>query len=102
VQSETRLKEKVLSDLKTLPNTWATKIQQVSIGGTPDIIACIRGYFVAIELKRNKKEKPTGLQEYNMVRILKADGQVFVVYPENWAKIFRHLERLSLYGNIED
>ena len=41
----------VLPFLKTLGNTYAEPIQQLSILGTADYILCSNGYFVWLELK---------------------------------------------------
>ncbi len=94
---ETLLKEKVLKDLKKLPKTYARKIQQVAINGTPDILACINGYFVAIELKKDEKEKPAPIQEYDLNQIKKAGGMALVVHPLNWPGTYARLQKLAHY-----
>jgi len=95
---ETLLKDKVLWDLKNLPNTYARKIQQVVIRGTPDILACINGHFVALELKRSPKESPDPLQTYEIRQIEKAGGQAYVVNPENWPRV---LDALTILARAE-
>jgi len=94
-QPETILKEKVLLALRQLPCTYAVKIQQVSIRGIPDILACIRGKFVALELKRDAKQKPEPLQQHELGKIQKADGLAFVVSPENWQEVLAMLTDLA-------
>jgi len=47
--------------------------------GVPDIIACIRGKFIAIEVKRVGC-KPTELQLYNKREIERAGGLAYIVY----------------------
>lgn len=47
--------------------------------GIPDLIMCIRGKFVAVELKVGDN-KPTPLQESKILRIQKALGQAYVCY----------------------
>ena len=47
--------------------------------GIPDLIMCIRGKFVAVELKVGNN-KPTPLQESKILRIQKALGQAYVCY----------------------
>ena len=91
-QPETILKEKVLADLKTLPNTWHVKVQQTTIRGTPDILACVNGFFVALELKRDNAQRPDKLQDYQLVKIREAGGASFIVHPENWSDIFGYLK----------
>jgi len=95
-QPETLLKEKVLSDLKSLSNTHAVKIQQVGIRGIPDILACIAGWFVAIELKRDSTQNPEPLQKYQLKKIEKAGGFSYVVHPGNWPLVFEELRVISL------
>lgn len=86
MQPETRFKEKVLRDLRAIPGVWAEKIQQVSIKGTPDILACVCGIFFAIELKTDsgKLEK---LQEHKLRLIAKAGGGAMVATPSTWPDI---------------
>jgi Holliday junction resolvase len=48
--------------------------------GVPDIICCIRGTFVAIECKADKKV-PTALQEREMSRIRDSGGFALVANP---------------------
>jgi hypothetical protein len=50
--------------------------------GVPDIICCIRGYFLAIECKAGTN-KPTVLQLREIERIQKAKGVAFVVNEDN-------------------
>ncbi len=80
-KQETKLKEKVLSALKLrFPNSWFCKIQQVSINGTPDILGCHCGVFVAIELKtEDQGSKLSPIQIYELERISKAAGFVWVI-----------------------
>lgn len=51
--------------------------------GIPDILACINGHFVAIEVKSDRGE-PSELQLYNVREIRKAGGFAFVLYPSGW------------------
>jgi Holliday junction resolvase len=81
-QKETIFKERVLRELKQLPKAWICKTQQVSKRGTPDILACIKGLFVAIELKTDTG-KLSALQEYNLEAIAKSGGIAIVMTPSN-------------------
>lgn len=45
--------------------------------GIPDLLCCLRGVFVGIELKQ-EGEKPSKAQEYQMAKINKAGGIAFV------------------------
>lgn len=88
---ETKFKEKVIKDLKTIPYIWFTKTQQVATRGTPDIIGCVNGLFFALELKSTPKGKVSDLQSYNLEKIIEAGGLSWVAYPENWEQVFEEL-----------
>lgn len=64
-----------------------------SKAGTPDILACVKGKFVAIEVKR-----PGGvvsaLQEANIKLIEQAGGVALIVYSLEETK--QYLEKLHL------
>lgn len=90
---ETLFKEKVFKDLDTLPNCWYEKIQQVTIRGTPDILICANGEFVALELKLDHGSKIDELQAYKIRKIIKANGIALITTPQEWPKIF---ETISL------
>lgn len=66
------LKEKDIYYIKVHGGGWGAK-------GTPDLITCINGAFVAFELKviGNKPQKDQIIQ---MKRIEKSKGKAFVIY----------------------
>lgn len=51
--------------------------------GVPDIIACVNGFFLAIECKAGTN-KPTALQVREIESIRKAGGVAIVANEENW------------------
>lgn len=53
--------------------------------GIPDILACINGYFVGIEVKA-QNGTPSELQLYNVKKIREAGGFAFVLYPSGFEK----------------
>lgn len=57
-----------------------------SENGTPDILACVNGYFLAIEVKA-PEGKPTELQLVKVDQIRNAGGFAYVVYPSGWLKL---------------
>lgn len=62
-----------------------------AVAGTPDIIACYKGKFVAIEVKRGKNE-PTELQKARHEEIRRADGIVRVMRdPEEVIALLREV-----------
>ena len=61
--------------------------------GTPDILACVNGHFVAVEVKA-ENGKPSELQLYHLEQIENAGGLAFLLYPkdfENFKKICENL-----------
>lgn len=61
--------------------------------GVPDIVACIRGRFIAIECKAGKN-KPTALQQKNLQEIREVQGLAFVVNEESIVAFAKILEVL--------
>ena len=63
--------------------------------GVPDILACVNGYFVGIEVKA-QNGKPSDLQLHNVRQIRAAGGFAFVLYPsayEHFIKFINGLDR---------
>lgn len=59
-----------------------------STNGTPDILACVNGYFLGIEVKaQNGKFDPEGLQAVKLRDIRNAGGFSYVVYPSGWERL---------------
>lgn len=85
---ETRFKTVVLKDLKSVPDLWFVKTQQRATRGIPDVLLCLGGRFMAIELKKDEFEKPDPLQEYNLKKIREAGGLTWVAHPKNWKQVF--------------
>ena len=92
---ETVFKNRIRPALDALPSSWWVKVQQVGIRGTPDILGCLNGRFVALELKCDKSKHADPLQTYLMHKIEDANGVSFVVTPENWPVVYRELCLLS-------
>lgn len=80
---ETVFRRRVVSFLKTLPRTAIFSIQQQAICGTPDLLCCIGGLFVAVEIK-SEKGKPSALQTYTLSQIEKAGGVAALLYPKDF------------------
>jgi len=92
---ETVFKEWLRVKLDEIPYSYWIKISLPSILGIPDILGCVRGRFVAIELKRSEKEKPSKLQLYNLDRIKACGGISLVAFPENKEIVLDELCRIS-------
>ena len=76
--SEAALQARILKHLNDLPRCWAVKYPGVLRRGVPDVLACYRGRFVAIEVKR-PKQNPTALQHAVIQQIQDAGGIAEVV-----------------------
>jgi len=53
--------------------------------GIPDILTCVNGHFVGIEVKA-QNGKPSELQLYNVKKIREAGGFAIVLYPSGFGK----------------
>ncbi len=80
---ETVFRTRFRKKLDQIPNCWFESIQQKTISGTPDIIGCVRGFFVALELKAKDGMDASALQRLKLTRIAQANGLGVVVTPGN-------------------
>jgi hypothetical protein len=98
---ETKFKLKVFKDLRTLKKIWFYKSQEISLRGIPDVIICLNGIFVVLELKKDEKEaklvnRTTALQKHNLSLIKRCRGKAFLVWPENWKKVFKKIAEMGI------
>ena len=70
---------------------WAGS--QFTKSGVPDLLCCINGYFVAIEVK-GQNGKPSELQLYTIEKIKSAGGHAFVLYPSGWEQFKKFVDAL--------
>lgn len=79
-QFETKIK-KFLTD----NGCWYVKFfaNAMTRSGIPDLLACVNGYFVAIEVKA-ENGKPSELQKYNVRKIREAGGIAIILYPNQF------------------
>lgn len=77
---ENKVKECLREQAAWFVKTWSNGIQRE---GIPDILACVNGYFVGIEVKAEKGH-PSDLQLRNVRKIREAGGLAFVLYPEQF------------------
>lgn len=68
---------------------------QFTKSGVPDILACVNGYFVGIEVKA-QNGKPSELQLHNIRQIRKAGGLAYVVYPSGWERFKEIIDDLLI------
>lgn len=62
--------------------------------GVPDILACVNGYFVGIEVKA-KDGRPSELQLLNVRQIREAGGFAFILYPSAYDKFTKFINGLD-------
>ena len=88
---EKEFQSKVIKYLKGLSNTWFFKVWGGGFqrSGIPDLICCVNGIFIAVELKADDG-KPTALQEFNIRQINAAGGIGVILYPKGF-KDFENL-----------
>jgi hypothetical protein len=97
---ETKFKNKIMPRLRQIPSSYWFVKEAVNIVGIPDIIGCINGKFVGLELKREEYEanKGTGRvvrQKREGYRIKKAKGHHYFTYPENFEEVYKKLLLLT-------
>ena len=97
---ESVYQHKLLKKLKAIPRSYFFVKEAGSIRGIADIIGCINGYFVALEVKRSleeaKKYSPrSALQNKFLADIVKVKGIAYKVYPENESEVLDALYSLS-------
>lgn len=90
---------------------WYTKIWGGGFqkSGIPDLICCINGIMVAIEVKATKG-RASELQKLNVSRINQANGIAIILYPEgleDFKKLIKgviccdtHIHRLNALKNV--
>jgi hypothetical protein len=91
-KSETSFAEKVDADLKEAfgADVWVENIQQVGKSGTPDRLVCLKGAFIALELKTNEGVA-SKIQILKLNRLRIAGGRGFIVTPTNWPDVLGYL-----------
>lgn len=79
---EGELQKECLRWVKSLPEVWVLKVvgSAIQASGVPDILMCINGRFVAVELKRpDGKGRVSDIQKAQTERIQRAGGVAVVV-----------------------
>lgn len=95
---ETLFRRRVQVKLDKLPNSWWESIQQKAIQGTPDILGCLKGLFIGLELKATAKSAITPLQVHKLSLIKAAGGYSAIVHPDNLDAVINDLEQIAATG----
>lgn len=62
--------------------------------GIPDILACVNGHFIGIEVKAQNGH-PSDLQIYHCQKIREAGGFAFVLYPSGFEEFKSFIKDLN-------
>lgn len=80
---EAKVKDKIKALLKKYGCWFAQPIMQgMAQNGTPDLLACVGGMFMGVEVKAGKG-KPTELQKVQLRKIAESGGVSVVVNEQN-------------------
>lgn len=92
---EKLFENKIKAELKRRGH-WFVKYfaNRNTIAGVPDLLCCVNGYFLAIEVKA-RDGRPTALQLYQRDEVLKAGGESIILYPRDWDFFIALLDRLE-------
>lgn len=66
----------------------------ISKTGVPDLLACINGKFVGLEVKK-ENGKPSEIQLWNIEQIKKSGGIAMVVKPSDYENVKKLIEKLG-------
>ncbi len=80
--TEQQLQTRIIQDMGSMGG-YVVKVIQGTRAGIPDIIACYRGRFIAIEVKAEGKVA-SPLQWENFARINKAGGTSYLI--DSWER----------------
>lgn len=67
--------------------------------GIPDLLTCVNGYFLAIELK-SAKGKPSELQKVQISLIRNAGGLAIILYPSMFNEFTKLIQSLKKDVNV--
>jgi hypothetical protein len=99
---ERHFKDRVCTDLLKLKNCYFLKTQEVGRRGVPDVLICLNGRFVALELKTDKTLKvPKNLDDYTLQDLTlkyireRGRGIALKVAPKVWEEVYAQLQELD-------
>ncbi len=72
------LQSKILQYLNAQPHVWSVKVITANFRGCPDILCCIYGRFLAIEVKEGK-DTLSEIQKEQINRIEQSEGEAWMV-----------------------
>lgn len=93
-QTESLFRIRLEREMRAIPSSWWLRCHIVWLAGIPDILGCINGRFVALELK-TEKGRASPLQGWVLAKILAAGGFVAIVRPGNKDRVLKELRSLG-------
>ncbi|ASN68335.1 putative VRR-NUC domain-containing protein [uncultured Caudovirales phage] len=93
--AEKTFENEIKKFLNSIPNTWFYKNWSgpYSKSGIPDIIACVNGQFVAIEVKA-ANGRASELQKRNIRLIRESKGLGYILYPKDFEQFKKDMREL--------
>ncbi len=67
--------------------------------GIPDLLTCVNGYFLAIEVK-SSRGKPSELQKTQINLIRKTGGLAIILYPSMFNEFTKLVQNLKKDSNV--
>lgn len=83
--SEKSLQKQIVKYLASVSSCWAIKVIVANERGCPDILCCINGKFLGMEVKAETGH-PSAIQLAQHQRIWKAGGKAYVVQSVDEAR----------------
>ena len=79
---------------------WEVKFfaNRMTKSGIPDILACVNGYFIGIEVKA-EHGKPSKLQKHQREQIHLAGGYSIILYPQDYLLFQSFIDSLNGPGH---
>jgi hypothetical protein len=99
-KAESLFQSRLVQILKNeFPKIKIFKIQQTSKRGDPDLLICVEGRFIALELKKDTKSKPTRLQKHILEQVKAAGGFACVCHPDNFKELIENIKEMVSGNN---
>ena len=83
--SESQIQADILRWLESQEGLWCCKVVSANRNGVPDILVCVDGVFLALEVKR-EGGKTSELQKHNMQCVVRSGG---------WARVVTGLDEVK-------
>lgn len=96
IAAEKQFENKIKKFLDSIPSIWHYKNWSgpYSKSGIPDIIACVNGKFVGIEVKA-PNGRASELQKRNIRLIRECGGLGYILYPKDFKSFKKDMRELT-------